>query len=199
VVVSEGGRAKGDDEVGMAESATTVIANVEAVIRRMQTTHHRNGVEIETATWSDEAEIVIPIGVETATETGHEIGGRLQKTLTGHLHRVTWILATILDPEGIMARLEAALLQVVVAHLLILEAEDLLLMPDAALLLETLASTAQRVETHPVTTMENLATGTTLMAIDVETAALLVGVEAETAVKSRLEYCFNSRKSISMY
>jgi hypothetical protein len=132
-VVSEGGRAKGDDEVGM-ESATTVIANVE-VIRRMQTTHHRTGVEIETATWSDEAEIVILIGEESVTETGHEIGGRLQKTLTGHLHLATWLLATILDPEVIMAHPEAALIQVAVARLLILEAGDLLLMLDAALLL----------------------------------------------------------------
>ena len=195
--MSEGGRAKGDDEVGM-ESATTAIANVEAVIRRMQTTHHRTGVEIETATWSDEAEIVIPIGVEIATETGHEIGGHLQKS---YLHPVTWILVMILDPEAIMARLEETLLQVVVARLpqvvaarlLMLEAEDLLLMLDVALLLETLAFTAQRVETfdpqevHRVTTMENLATGNTLMAIDVETAALLVEVEGETADESRLD------------
>jgi hypothetical protein len=84
-VVSEGGCAKGDDEVGM-ESATTVIANVEAVIRRMETTHHRTGVEIETATWSDEAEIVIPIGVEIATETGHEMGIELYSVLCFKLH-----------------------------------------------------------------------------------------------------------------
>ncbi len=87
----------------------------------------------------------------------------------------------------------ARLLQVVVAHLLILGAADLLQTPDVALLLETLAFTAQRVETfdpqevHRVTTMENLATGNTLMAVDVETAALLVGVEGETADKSRLD------------
>jgi hypothetical protein len=42
-------------------------------------------------------------------------------------------------------------------------------------------------EFHRVTTMENLATGITLLAIDVETAAHLVRVMAEPAVKSRLE------------
>lgn len=124
---------------------------------------------------------MIPIGVEIAIETGHETGGRLQKS---YLHPVTWI---------IMARLEEIILQVVVVRLLIFEAEDLLLMVVAALLLETLACMAQRVETfdhqevHRLTTMENLATGTTLMSIDVESAVLLVGVEAETADESRLE------------